>query len=155
MNCLESNLESNEITLIRVTTHDHFHQKTDIQKHFKVKNRFLEYELESEPLLEHMQQTTGDAFDTNEDSTTTTSFHIHSTTQELRELVLVNINEIVSASEFETLLNAFLLSTTDKTLMVQCTNNDNNEFLHNLHIQYLIEKAKHVARQNLNENKKT
>eukprot|EP01084_Bolivina_argentea_P292189 502266_1 len=40
------NENQNKMTLIRVTTHDHFHQKSDISKHFKVKNRFLEYEVE-------------------------------------------------------------------------------------------------------------
>eukprot|EP01083_Nonionella_stella_P284069 966908_1 len=73
MNCLESN----EPILLRVTTHDHFHQRADVQKYFKVKNRFLEYEFET--LL--------NAFDIDEDSKQ----------HDLEELVLVNINEIVSA----------------------------------------------------------
>eukprot|EP01084_Bolivina_argentea_P200134 342275_1 len=71
-----------------------------------------------------------------------------STDSKLKKIVLVNINNIESSTEFETILNVFLLDRNSITLVIQCSNNNKDQFLHNLHVQYLIEKAKDVQFKN-------
>eukprot|EP01084_Bolivina_argentea_P268488 456046_1 len=59
--------------------------------------------------------------------------------QELQNVLLLNMKEVESSTEFESFLTTFLLNTTHTTLIIQSTNHNNDEFRHNLHIQYLIE----------------
>lgn len=125
----------------------------------QIKNRFLEYEEAPEKQAEYDADSgnlgVNDAtvLEMEEQRSAVTEVTDRATGPS-KEIVLVNINEIVAASELEALLNVFLLSMRDHTLVIQCNNNDQEAFLHNLHIQYLVEKARHMAIQHGKENEK-
>eukprot|EP01083_Nonionella_stella_P220629 789175_1 len=122
--------EDGEITLIRVTTHDSFQHVSDFKKHFQIRRRIDDHD-ENDNDTEH-KAPSNEAFD---------------------NVMLINIGAIASSSEFVGVINEFLVNKESHTLIIQTTNNNHDEFLRNLHVQYLIEQAKYAAKSEASANR--
>ena len=130
------------IKLIRITTHDHFQYLSDFAKYFRIKHPLDEMNLAKKSTIIKIQQNDsktmeeGDTLNQNKDG---------NDNAEKREVVIVNVADVVSSNAFVGVVNDFLMSPDIHTLIVQTTNLNNDEFLHNLHIQYLIEQSKNAS----------
>eukprot|EP01083_Nonionella_stella_P165887 553073_1 len=142
--------EDDQITLIRVTTHDHFQHVSDFKKHFQIKRTSDEFELMNQDMLNIASLRAPDSIafittmDDEEEDEDRDSEHKADVSNK-DNAMLINIGDIGSSSEFVGAINEFLVDKEYHTLIIQTTNKNNDEFLHNLHIQYLIEQAKHIA----------
>ena len=100
------------VVLIRITTHDHFHERNDFSK---------DYNIISQKMVE-----------ANE---------IRSQKKK-RDLVLIDTNYFDTENDFDAFLHAFFTSQYYHSLIIQYNHKNKDEMLHCLHIQQLVEEAR-------------